>query len=235
MIQLEIACNSYQSCLNAVNAGANRIELFENLADGGCTPSFGMLKKTSQLSLPIYVMIRPRAGNFHYTNEEIDIMLEDIDVCKQFAVKGIVFGCLAASGEIDKALNKKLLDAWNGPATFHRAIDRSNNYQEAAKDICNLGFERILSSGGGLHVMDGLENLKKIQADLGMHIHIMPGAGVSVNNAKNIIEHTGCKEIHATCKQSIRSMEGSANLVFNDSETISNYDEISELVSALKE
>ena len=91
-------------------------------------------------------------------------MLEDIEVCKQFAVDGIVFGCLTASGEIDKALSKKLLDAWNGPATFHRAIDRSNNYQAAAKDICNLGFERILSSGGALHVMDGLENLKKIQA-----------------------------------------------------------------------
>ena len=106
MIQLEIACNSYQSCLNAVNARANRIELFENLADGGCTPSFGMLNKVSQLSLPIYVMIRPRGGNFHYTNEEIDIMLEDIEVCKQFAVDGIVFGCLTASGEIDKALNK---------------------------------------------------------------------------------------------------------------------------------
>lgn len=114
MTTLEIACNSYQSCLNAMNAGANRIELFENLADGGCTPSYGMIKKASQLSLPIYVMIRPRGGNFHYSNHEIDVMLEDIDVCKQFAVNGIVFGCLTASGEVDKVLNKKLLDAWNG-------------------------------------------------------------------------------------------------------------------------
>jgi copper homeostasis protein len=234
MIQLEIACNSYQSCLNAMSAGAHRIELFENLADGGCTPSYGMIKKVSQLSLPIYVMIRPRGGHFHYTNDEIDIMLEDIEVCKQFAVNGIVFGCLTANGEIDKSLNKKLLDAWNGPATFHRAIDRSSNYFQAAKDVCDLGFERILSSGAALHVMDGLENLKKIQANLGTSIHIMPGAGVAPKNARNIIEYTKCKEIHATCKQNLRSMKGSLNLVFNDSETISNYHEISELVSALK-
>ncbi len=234
MTTLEIACNSYQSCLNAMNAGANRIELFENLADGGCTPSYGMIKKASQLSLPIYVMIRPRGGNFHYSNHEIDVMLEDIDVCKQFAVNGIVFGCLTASGEVDKVLNKKLLDAWNGPATFHRAIDRSLHYFEAAKDICDLGFERILSSGAALHVMDGLDNLKMLQSNLGNNIRIMPGAGVGVNNAKHILEYTSCKEIHATCKQTIRSMEGSANLVFNDSETISNYHEISELVSALK-
>jgi copper homeostasis protein len=217
-----------------MNAGAHRIELFENLADGGCTPSYGMIKKVSQLSLPIYVMIRPRGGNFHYNNDEIEIMLEDIEICKQFAVNGIVFGCLTANGEIDKSLNKKLLEAWNGPATFHRAIDRSNNYFQAAKDICDLGFERILSSGGALHVMDGLENLKKLQANLGTTIHIMPGAGVGPKNARNIIEFTKCKEIHATCKQSLRSMTGSLNLVFNDSETNSNYHEISELVSALK-
>jgi copper homeostasis protein len=234
MIQLEIACNSYQSCLNAINAGANRIELFENLADGGCTPSYGMIKRVSQLDLPIYVMIRPRGGNFHYTNQEIDIMLEDIEMCKNLAVNGIVFGCLTASGEIDKLLNKKLLDAWNGPATFHRAIDRSHNYFQAAKDICDLGFERILSSGGALNVMNGLDNLKMLQSNLGNKIHIMPGAGVGVSNAKHILEYTSCKEIHATCKQSIRSMEGSANLVFNDSETISDYHEIYELVIALK-
>ena len=233
MIKLEIACNSYQSCLNAMNAGADRIELFENLSDGGCTPSYGMIKKVSQLDLPIYVMIRPRGGNFHYTNEEIDIMLEDIEVCKKFAVNGIVFGCLTSSGEIDKFLNKKLLDAWNGPATFHRAIDRSHNYFQAAKDICDLGFERILSSGAALHVMDGLDNLKMLQAELGSNIHIMPGAGVSTSNAKNILNYTACKEIHATCKQNIRSMEGSLNLSFNDMETISNFHEISQLVLAI--
>jgi len=234
MIQLEIACNSLQSCLNAMNAGANRIELFENLSDGGCTPSYGMIKKVSQLDLPIYVMIRPRGGNFHYTNQEIDIMLEDIEMCKNLAVNGIVFGCLTANGEVDKVLNKKLLYAWNGPATFHRAIDRSDNYFQAAKDICDLGFERILSSGAALNVMDGLDNLKMLQSNLGNNIHIMSGAGVGVSNAKHIIEYTSCKEIHATCKQTIHSMEGSSNLVFNDSETISDYHEICELVLALK-
>lgn len=234
MIQVEIACNSYQSCANAIMGGAQRIELFENLADGGCTPSYGMLKKASQLSLPIFAMIRPRAGDFVYSHQEIDIMLADIEICKQLAINGIVFGCLTRTGQVDIDLNRKLLEAWNGPATFHRAIDRSSDIFESAKTIADLGFERILSSGAALNVIDGLDVLKKMQTDLGHHIHIMPGAGVNSHNAKNILDYTGCHQIHATCKQTLRSMEGSLNDTFNDTETLSSFHEIKNLMDALK-
>lgn len=227
MIKVEIACNSWSSCLNAIKGGAHRIELFENLADGGCTPSSGMLHKASLLSIPCYVMIRPRGGDFHYSNDEVDIMLHDIGECKKSGVAGIVFGCLTRSGEVDMVLNRKLLEAWgNGPATFHRAIDRSKDILKAARDIADLGFERILSSGGAMNVMQGLDILKKMQNDVGKEIIVMPGAGVAPQNAHEILSFTGCTEIHATCKQTFDVSIG----VFNDKVQISDEKEIALLV-----
>ena len=202
MIQLEIACNSLHSCQAAKAGGAQRIELFENLADGGCTPSAGSIKISQTLGLPIYVMIRPRGGNFHYSNAEIDAMIHDIHLCKSIGTAGIVFGCLDQHGNVDKTLNKLLLNHWGGKATFHRAIDRSSNYQQSIKDIIDLGFERILSSGAADHVEQGLDTLKHAIANYGHLIDIMPGAGVSHLNAQHIIQTTQCKSLHATCKHS---------------------------------
>lgn len=115
MTQLEIACNSWKSCLNAEAGGADRIELFENLPDGGCTPSAGMIKLSTMLSIPVYVMIRPRGGDFCYTQDEIEIMKTDIDVCKTAGVKGIVFGCLTDDGKVDTELCRALLEHWADP------------------------------------------------------------------------------------------------------------------------
>lgn len=206
MTKLEIACNSYGSCLNAIEGGADRLELFENLDDGGCTPSFGMTEKAIALSVPVYVMIRPRGGNFTYNNDEIDIMLRDIEMCRKLGVKGIVFGCLTKSGQIDIELNKRLLQAWhNGPATFHRAIDRSSDIIKSCAEICDLGFERILSSGGAANAPDGIMVLKNMQSQFRNSIVIMPGSGVTAANAKEIIRVTECHEIHATCKITLSS------------------------------
>lgn len=236
MIEIEIACNSLTSCQNAASAGASRIELFENLHDGGCTPSSGMIHIASELNIPVYVMIRPRGGNFVYSHKEIDIMFHDIDVCKNAKVSGIVFGCLNSEGHIDKLLNQKLLEAWNGPATFHRAIDRSADLMESAKRITDLGFERILSSGGALSAADGIENLRKLQKEFGKHIHIMPGAGINSKNAMMILKETDCHSLHATCKITNPSIYGSVNqnFSFTDTETYSEIDSIRELVHAVR-
>ncbi len=235
MIKVEIACNGLLSSINAVKGGADRIELFENLADGGCTPSAGMIKKVQTLGLPLYVMIRPRGGDFCYTHEEIDIMLQDIEVCRHLKVSGIVFGCLTPTGEIDIKVNQLLLKAWNGPATFHRAIDRSIDLYKASCVITDLGFERILSSGGASKVMDGLDVLKKMNNDVGKHIVIMPGAGVTVQNAKQILDYTRCREIHATCKQTIKSSNGIMNKNFQETVQVSEADEIAALVKNVKQ
>ncbi len=233
MITLEIAANSWQSCLNASLGGADRIELFENLADGGCTPSAGMIKRSTLLSIPVYVMIRPRGGDFCYTASEIDIMQSDIEYCKSVGVQGIVFGVLNRSGEVDQDICKELLKLWNGPATFHRAIDRSADIMLSTKQIVELGFERILSSGGALHVMEGLDNLKHMQSTYGKDIIIMPGAGVTAQNAHDIIDYTGCREIHTTCKTSAISNKGSLNTKFKDEVSYSSLSDIQELRSCL--
>ena len=233
MITIEIACNGYTSAVNAVKGGAHRIELFENLAEGGCTPSAGVMHLVKQLELPVYVMIRPRGGDFHYNTHEIDAMLYDIEVCKNVGVAGLVFGCLSINGTVDKAINKMLLDAWGGPATFHRAIDRSADVLQAAHTIADLGFERILSSGGALHVMQGLEVLKQMQTSLGHVIKILPGAGVTAANAKEVIAVTGCTELHATCKVNVPSNQGIGKSVFQEMVQVSGVEEVSGLVEAL--
>lgn len=200
MITLEIACNSWESCINALNGGADRIELIENLHDGGCTPSAGLIKMSSKLSIPVYVMIRPRGGDFIYSEEEIQIMESDIDICQSVGVKGIVFGCLTKEGLVDTALCERLLKRWGGPATFHRAIDECQDIFKACEAIIELGFERILSSGGATTAMAGIETLKAMQLEYGESIKIMPGCGVNSRNIKDILKITDCQEIHATCK-----------------------------------
>jgi len=200
MITLEIACNSWESCLNAVKGGADRIELIENLHDGGCTPSAGLIIMSTKLSIPVYVMIRPRGGDFCYTPDEIEIMKTDIGLCKELGIKGIVFGCLTPEGEVDAVLCKELMELWGGPATFHRAIDDCLDISKACQTIIKLGFERILSSGGSANVMEGLSTLSDLQNTFGNQIKIMPGAGITVDNAVDVIQFTGCKELHATCK-----------------------------------
>jgi len=236
MIEIEIACNSLTSCINAFEAGATRVELFENLADGGCTPSAGLIMASQKLNIPKYVMIRPRAGHFCYSNVEIDMMLHDIEICKQANIQGIVFGCLTQSGSIDLSTNKLLLEAWGGAATFHRAIDRTQDLFESAKAITDLGFERILSSGGHLIVADGLKILRKMQKEFGKHIHIMPGSGITSKNAVSILRDTGCTNIHATCKVTVPSKKGTTNPNFavNDTETFSELTEIRNLIEAIE-
>lgn len=236
MIDIEIACNSLTSCINAFEAGATRVELFENLADGGCTPSAGLIMASQKLDIPKYVMIRPRGGHFCYNSMEIDMMLHDIEICKQANIQGIVFGCLTASGNIDLSTNKMLLEAWGGPATFHRAIDRTLDLFESAKAITDLGFERILSSGGQMVAEDGLENLRKLQKDFGKHIHIMPGSGITSKNAVSILRDTGCTNIHATCKTISPSNIGTTNPIFanTDTETFSERAEIGNLIKEVE-
>lgn len=229
MIQLEIACNSWNACMNAEAGGADRIELFENLPDGGCTPSAGIIILSTMLSIPVYVMIRPRGGDFCYTRDEIEIMKTDIDVCRTAGVKGIVFGCLTADGQVDKEICRELLKHWGGPATFHRAIDECLDLRTAFETVISLGFERILSSGGAPTAEAGIETLRQLQAEFGHAIKIMPGSGIHTFNAQTIINTTGCTEIHATCKVEVPSQTRNTRGLFN-TRTESSLD----LIKALK-
>ncbi|MBP6456340.1 MAG: copper homeostasis protein CutC [Chitinophagaceae bacterium] len=227
-MKIEIACNNLQSCINAWKGGADRIELFENLHDGGCTPSFGLLKKVKELiPIPVYVMIRPRGGHFVYNEDEYEIMRSDINTCRVLAADGIVFGALNKKGQVDIELCKKLLEAWkHKPSTFHRAFDRSVDLDKSCTEIIDLGFERILTSGGQKTVDEGKEKIKLLQENFGTKISIMPGSGVTVNNAKMISEFCGTNEIHATCKSSFTENDIESNPIFNDSYMQSDLKEI---------
>jgi copper homeostasis protein len=233
MYTLEIACNQWTSCMHAMQAGAHRIELFENLADGGCTPSFGMIKAVMAIrTIPIYVMVRPRGGNFCYTKEEFQIMLSDVEQCKKLGVDGIVFGMLTPDGRVDIERCQELMQLWGqGSATFHRAIDRSRNLVEAVEDILQLGMERILTSGGKRNVLEGLSSIKELITKYGQAIRIMPGAGVLPSNLESILAETGATEIHATAKRIIPSPSFSPE--FEDKITESSLEEIDLLVQAL--
>lgn len=208
---LEIACCNWKSCVHAKENGADRIELFENLADGGCTPSYGMIKQSLTLNLPIYVMIRPRGGNFNYSQDEFEIMKSDIQMCKQLGVHGIVFGILDDSKNVDKQRCLELINLWNGPATFHRAFDETPDPFRSVEEIIELGFERILTSGQQPHIEQGMHLVGELIAQFKNQISIMPGCGVSPKNGSTIIQTSKAKEIHATCK-----IESPESYVYSD-------------------
>lgn len=221
--------------MNAQAAGADRIELIENLKEGGCTPSYGMIKKVKEnSSLPIYVMIRPRGGDFVYSHSEIDIMQEDIAMCKQLKVDGIVFGVLTQEGNVNLETCADLMQTWGSHrATFHRAFDRTLDRDQAVEDIINLGFERILTSGGGQNVTEGKEVIKSLQKKYGHQIIIMPGAGVTPQNAKELADFCNTKEIHATCKKDFLQ-QVQTNKNFCDAFPESDKNLIQALVAAVK-
>lgn len=215
MKKLEIACNSYQSCLNAYRGGADRIELFENLGDGGCTPSFGMMKKIKEdFPIPVYVMIRPRGGNFVYSDHEFEIMKYDIILCREVGVDGIVFGILDSNHEVDIPRCRELMSFWkHGSATFHRAIDVTRDINQAAENIIDLGFERILTSGGRPTALEGLDTIHKLKHRYGSKVSIMAGSGI---DESNVHQFSVLQEIHATCKVEVRSESLFDSMTYSD-------------------
>lgn len=236
MKKLEIAASNIQSCLNAWKGGADRIELFENLPEGGCTPSFGTIKYVKEhIEIPVFVMIRARGGDFVYTPEEEQIMLADVKTCLKLGVDGIVFGALNPDGTVNSSMANKILEAWDyGPATFHRAFDRSIDLFEAAETIISLGFERILTSGGQKTVNEGKETIKQLNIQYSDRIIIMPGSGVTPDNIRHISDYCNTIEMHGTCKIKYQNAAIFSKTGFDDKHSISDLNCISKMVEQLK-
>lgn len=196
---LEIACFSVEACLEAEKAGADRIEFCAEYGIGGITPNREDIHRIKKLiSIPVHVIIRPRGGNFLYTPEEIEIMKSDILFCKKNGINGVVFGVLNSLNKIDLKTNKELIELAKPMSnTFHRAIDECLEIEEAFTDLINLGFERVLTSGGKENAMGGVEELKTLNKKFGTDIIIMPGGGIRSSNIRNIINETQCKEYHS--------------------------------------
>lgn len=196
---LEICASNYQSALNAQEAGAHRIELCQELAVGGITPSYGLLKQVlDTLSIPVFVLVRPRSGNFTYSEAEFDIMKQNIQLCKDLGASGIVSGVLNLDNTIDIERTQELIELSKPlPFTFHRAFDWTPKPVKAMYSLIEIGAKRILTSGQQTSAERGLELLVKLKDKAQNRITILPGGGINSNNV-SLFKTNGFNEIHAS-------------------------------------
>lgn len=199
---LEVAANSLASALAAQAGGAGRIELCSALELGGLTPSHGEIALVrEQVGLPLYVLIRPRAGDFLYNAHELRTMRRDIEACAALGCDGVVLGVLDADGQVDRPACQELIAAAAGMGvTFHRAFDLVRDPVQALEDVVALGAERILTSGGKPSALDGAAAIQACIAQAAGRLVVMPGAGVSVDSIARIAALTGASELHASAK-----------------------------------
>jgi copper homeostasis protein len=202
-VTLEIAVFSVQSALDAIQAGAHRIELCENPNEGGTTPSYGsLLAMSKQQTVPVFPIIRPRGGDFLYTEMEFQIMKQDVIVAKELGFKGVVIGLLNSDGRIDKIRTAELVSlAKPMQVTFHRAFDRCVDPIQGLEDIIETGCHRILTSGQVPNVANALPLIKQLVNQANGRIIIMPGSGVRANNINEILMQTGVLEIHSSARK----------------------------------
>ena len=239
---LEIATSDFETTRAAVEGGADRIELCANLNEGGTTPSYGTIYQCREsFDILLYAIIRPRGGDFLYTDDEYEIMLHDVKLCKQLGCDGIVIGLLNKDGTIDIKRMAPLIDiAYPMGVTFHRAFDRCRDAFEALEQLVQIGCERILTSGQQPTVNEGMELIAELNKIADHRIIIMPGSGVRKENIKLLAEKTACKEFHSSLRSKAKSkmdfihpaFENSAESYMNNS---INAFEVSALKNLLKE
>ncbi len=200
--KLEVIAFNIESCLLIQQAGAHRIELCDNPGEGGTTPSYGFLKKAREhVSIDLFPMIRPRGGDFLYSDDEFEIMKEDILRCKELECDGVVIGLLNADGTVDVKRSAELVElAHPLGVTFHRAFDRTRDAFEALETLIDIGCERILTSGLTPNVTEGTEMLTKLIDAADNRIIIMPGSGVRSNNIRELAQKTGAVEFHTSAR-----------------------------------
>lgn len=198
--KLEIIAYCIEACQLASSAGADRIELCDNPGDGGTTPSLGMTSMALEISgIPVFPMVRPRGGDFLFSDLEFSIMLRDVRTFRELGCKGVVFGLLNADGTVDENRTSRLVDeARDMEVTFHRAFDRVRDTQTALEAVIRCGCSRILSSGGFPTAPEGMDVIKQLQEQAAGRIIIMPGSGIRSTNISEIITVTGCQEIHSS-------------------------------------
>ncbi len=231
-MKLEICANSYQSAKNAQDAGAQRIELCSELSVGGITPSYGLITQVlSKLDIETFVLIRPRSGNFQYSEIEFNIVKKDIQICKDLGCHGIVSGVLNADNTIDIERTRELIELSKPlPFTFHRAFDLVPRAKEALEQLIDLGVDRILTSGQEPKAIDGLNTLKYLMQLAQNRITLLVGSGINSKNAK-LFKEAGFQEIHASASKVISTE--SSDYFGSIHQTVSNPIEITSILKAI--
>ncbi len=199
MKKIEIACFNLDSVLIAQKAGADRIELCAKMSVGGTTPTIEMIQQARKLALPLYVMIRPRGGNFVYSDSEFEQMKSEIETIKKLGVNGFVFGILKDDQTIHVEQNRELV-ALASPlsCSFHRAFDEVLNYQKALEAVISCGFSTLLTSGTFPNVMEGKDVLKQLVVQANNRIEIMPGGGLRSTNIFELNEMVHANWYHSS-------------------------------------
>lgn len=216
---IEIATSDYITTEAAVAGGADRIELCANLAEGGTTPSYGTIRQCREdFSVALYPIIRNRGGDFFYTPEEFNIMLRDVQLCKELGCDGVVIGLLNKDGSIDVKRTAQLITAaYPLGVTFHRAFDRCIDPFAAMEQLIGIGCERILTSGQYPSVTEGVELVAALNKQADDRIIIMPGSGVRKENIKMLAERTGCTEFHSSLRGKAKGAMEFIHPAFKDS------------------
>lgn len=197
---LEVCIDSIESAIASQRGGAKRVELCDNLFEGGTTPSAGCIKIVRKhIDIDLYVMIRPRGGDFLYSDLEFEIMKSDIRIAGELGANGVVFGLLNADGSIDKMRTAELIQlARPMGVTFHRAFDVTPDPFQALEDLMELGVDRLLTSGQEATAFEGAELISELVKRVNGSLSIMPGGGITEKNINKISKITGCKEFHVT-------------------------------------
>jgi copper homeostasis protein len=205
--KLEICVDNVESAIAAQSSGAHRIELCDNLLEGGTTPGYGtIVSARDNLTIDVNVIIRPRGGDFLYSDIEYDIMRRDIDICGEIGIDGVVIGLLREDGSIDTDRTSRLIEyARPMNTTFHRAFDMCSDPVRGLEDVISTGAARLLTSGQKNSAIDGAGLITQLITQAHGRIIIMPGAGLNETNIQKIAEVTRAKEFHLTGRREIES------------------------------
>jgi copper homeostasis protein len=201
-IILEAPVFTIEAAIKAAEFGVDRLELCADFGEGGETPSSGALRfLKSNVNIPIFVMIRPRGGDFVYSREELEVMKLDIEMLRKCGADGFVFGVLSPDGSVNKEACITLIDEAKGlPCTFHRAFDVCRDPEQAILDLIDCGFARLLTSGNKNTVTEGMSQIQSLLENYGDQIIIMPGGGLQPQHVVALKKYAYLKEVHASCK-----------------------------------
>ena len=208
-MELEICVDSVESAVAAELGGAQRVELCSALSEGGLTPSLGLIRAVrSRIGIGVYVMIRPRGGDFLYSDEEFSIMREDVAYAAEAGANGAVFGLLTADGNVDGERTAELVEAAQSASmevTFHRAIDMARDLESSLEDVVRTGAHRVLTSGGAQTAVLGSERVRGLMQAAKNRIGIMVCGNVRSENVQQIAQATGAHEFHASLRVPVPS------------------------------
>jgi len=210
---LEVCIDSVESAIAAQKGGAQRVELCADLAHGGTTPSAGMIQAVREaIAITLHTMIRPRPGDFCYSDQEFNVMIRDVETARRLGSEGVVLGLLTPDGSVDTERTKKLLQAARPMSvTFHRAVDDCSDIEKAFDDLALIGIDRVLTSGGKPDVLAGADVLRDLVKRSCGKPKVLAGGGVSFDNVIEVVTRSGVREVHALSALSSELTAGGAS------------------------